>query len=72
MDLEAWAKKHLKKKKIKYRGNDLLVGSKFDEEFEYVIKPGYWIVMIPDEYGHPEMNVMTDEQVKSYYYADSI
>lgn len=65
LHFEAWAKKHLKKKNIRYRGNDLVIP---DPEYgEKVLKPGMWIVMIPDEYGKPQMNFMTDAQVKSFY-----
>lgn len=72
LDFEAWCKKHLKGKKIKYRGNDLVIEDKFDSHNPMVVKPGMWIVMIPDEYGNPEMNLMTNEQVTSYYYADNL
>jgi hypothetical protein len=70
MDFEVWAKKHLKGKKITYRGNDLVI-----KDLDYgdkVLKPGMWIVMIPDEYNTPQMNFMTNEQVKSYYDADRL
>lgn len=65
MDFEVWAKKHLKGKKIKYRGNDLVIVD--DTWGDKVLKPGWWIIMIPDEDGFIETNYMTDEQVKSYY-----
>lgn len=65
MDFEVWAKKHLKGRKFKYRGNNLVMESHWGEA---VLEPGMWIVMIPDEPGEVAMpNFMTDEQVKSYY-----
>ena len=70
MDFEAWAKKHLKGMKIRYRGNDLVIP---DPDYgEKVLKPGQWIVMIPDEYDTPQMNFLTNEQVKSSYDADRL
>lgn len=69
MDFEEWASEHLKDRKIRYSGNDLLF---VDEWGERRVKPGQWIVLIPDEYNELKMNIMTDEQVKQYYYADSI
>jgi hypothetical protein len=66
LSFDRWVKKHLKGKKFKYRGNNLVIIDRYCRET--LLEPGMWIVMIPDEPGEVAIpNYLSDNYVKSAY-----
>lgn len=66
MAFEEWVEEHLPKhkKRFTYKGSNLIYDTSWGD---ITIKPSFWIVLIPNEYDVLEVNVMTNEQIESFY-----